>query len=100
MSAAFLSGPKPRVFGHRGAAGLAPENTIPSFALALAMGADILELLPHQRGIEHLRDPLRLVLAVTPFNHPLNQIAHKVAPAIAAGALTTSGTAMALGTCV
>jgi glycerophosphoryl diester phosphodiesterase len=47
MSAAFLSGPKPRVFGHRGAAGLAPENTIPSFALALAMGADILELDVH-----------------------------------------------------
>ena len=28
----------------------------------------------------------RLVAAITPFNHPLNQVAHKVAPAIAAGA--------------
>jgi len=33
-----------------------------------------------------LREPVRLVAAVTPFNHPLNQVAHKVAPAIAAGA--------------
>lgn len=30
-----------------------------------------------------LREPLRLVSAITPFNHPLNQVAHKVAPAIA-----------------
>jgi putative phosphonoacetaldehyde dehydrogenase len=33
-----------------------------------------------------LREPVRLVAAITPFNHPLNQVAHKVAPAIAAGA--------------
>ena len=32
------------------------------------------------------REPVRLVAAITPFNHPLNQVAHKVAPAIAAGA--------------
>lgn len=38
---------KPRVFGHRGAAGLAPENTLPSFALGLALGADVLELDVH-----------------------------------------------------
>lgn len=38
---------RPLVFGHRGAAGLAPENTIPSFALALALGADVLELDVH-----------------------------------------------------
>jgi phosphonoacetaldehyde dehydrogenase len=30
--------------------------------------------------------PVRLVAAITPFNHPLNQVAHKLAPAIAAGA--------------
>src|SRR5579871_3052587 len=30
-----------------------------------------------------LREPLRLVSAITPFNHPLNQVAHKVAPSIA-----------------
>ncbi len=32
------------------------------------------------------REPVRLVAAITPFNHPLNQVAHKIAPAIAAGA--------------
>lgn len=30
--------------GHRGAAGLAPENTLPGFALALAHGVDAVEL--------------------------------------------------------
>lgn len=38
---------RPLVFGHRGAAGLAPENTLPSFALALALGADVLEFDVH-----------------------------------------------------
>ena len=32
-----------------------------------------------------VREPAKLVLAITPFNHPLNQVAHKVCPAIAAG---------------
>jgi glycerophosphoryl diester phosphodiesterase len=35
------------VFGHRGAAGLAPENTLPSFSLAAALGAEYLELDVH-----------------------------------------------------
>lgn len=38
------------------------------------------------RKIFTLREPHRLVVAITPFNHPLNQVMHKVAPAIAAGA--------------
>ncbi len=38
------------------------------------------------RKIFTVREPLSLVVAITPFNHPLNQVAHKVAPAIAAGA--------------
>jgi putative phosphonoacetaldehyde dehydrogenase len=38
------------------------------------------------RKIFTLREPLRLVAAITPFNHPLNQVAHKIAPAIASGA--------------
>lgn len=38
------------------------------------------------RKIFTTREPLALVAAITPFNHPLNQVAHKVAPAIAAGA--------------
>src|SRR6185437_14622826 len=32
-----------------------------------------------------LREPLRVSTAITPFNHPLNQVAHKLAPAIAVG---------------
>lgn len=47
MSKGYFAGATPRVFGHRGAAGLAPENTIPSFALGLALGADMLELDVH-----------------------------------------------------
>lgn len=38
------------------------------------------------RRAHTLRVPLRLVGAITPFNHPINQVAHKLAPAIAAGA--------------
>jgi putative phosphonoacetaldehyde dehydrogenase len=37
------------------------------------------------RKIFTVREPLSLGLAITPFNFPLNQVAHKVAPAIAAG---------------
>jgi glycerophosphoryl diester phosphodiesterase len=43
----FFDGYPPRVFGHRGAAGLAPENTLPSFALAVALGASYIELDVH-----------------------------------------------------
>ncbi len=49
-------------------------------------------------------EPWDLVVAITPFNHPLNQVAHKVFPAIAAGAcvvlkpsLKTPLTAIKLG---
>ena len=35
------------LIGHRGAAGLAPENTLPSFALAAAHGCDAVELDVH-----------------------------------------------------
>lgn len=38
-----------------------------------------------KRKIFTVREPLKLALAITPFNHPLNQVAHKIAPAIAAG---------------
>ena len=38
------------------------------------------------RRAHTLRIPVRLVAAITPFNHPLNQVAHKVAPALAVGA--------------
>ena len=62
MSAAtYLARPRPRVFGHRGAAGVAPENTLPSFALATALGATYLELDVHATSdgeIVVLHDPL------------------------------------------
>lgn len=38
---------KPMIIGHRGAAGVAPENTLASFQLALAQGADGVELDVH-----------------------------------------------------
>lgn len=38
------------------------------------------------RRAHTLRVPVRTVAAITPFNHPLNQVAHKLAPALAAGA--------------
>src|SRR6267143_7128755 len=42
---------------------------------------------PHgkARKIFTLREPLGCAVCITPFNHPLNQVAHKLAPAIAAG---------------
>ncbi len=32
-----------------------------------------------------IKEPLDLVVAITPFNHPMNQVAHKIFPAIIAG---------------
>lgn len=43
------------------------------------------DLTPHgkARKIFTTREPLRAISAITPFNHPLNMISHKIAPAIA-----------------
>ncbi len=43
------------------------------------------DLTPHgkKRKIFTLREPLTAISAITPFNHPLNMISHKIAPAIA-----------------
>ncbi len=45
------------------------------------------DLTPHgkARKIFTTREPLRAISAITPFNHPLNMISHKIAPAIATG---------------
>jgi putative phosphonoacetaldehyde dehydrogenase len=46
------------------------------------------DITPHgrQRRVYTQRDPLLgVIVAITPFNHPMNQVAHKVAPAIATG---------------
>jgi len=42
-----FAGETPRLFGHRGAAGVAPENTLPSFRRALTDGVDVFELDVH-----------------------------------------------------
>ncbi|MEE8583892.1 MAG: aldehyde dehydrogenase family protein [Acidobacteriota bacterium] len=36
--------------------------------------------------MEVIAEPVRLAVGITPFNHPLNQVVHKAAPAVAAGA--------------
>ena len=43
------------------------------------------DLTPHgkARKIFTVREPLRSISAITPFNHPLNMVAHKIAPSIA-----------------
>lgn len=43
MTHPYFSVPIPTILGHRGAGGVAPENTLASFERALADGADILE---------------------------------------------------------
>jgi acyl-CoA reductase-like NAD-dependent aldehyde dehydrogenase len=43
------------------------------------------DLTPHgkSRKIYTKREPLNTISAITPFNHPLNMVAHKIAPSIA-----------------
>tara|TARA_B100000029_G_scaffold447469_1_gene469264 strand:- start:129 stop:1568 length:1440 start_codon:yes stop_codon:yes gene_type:complete len=43
------------------------------------------DLTPHgkARKIFTIREPLTAISAITPFNHPLNMVAHKIAPSIA-----------------
>ena len=43
------------------------------------------DLTPHgkERRIYTMREPVGAISAITPFNHPLNMVAHKIAPAIA-----------------
>jgi glycerophosphoryl diester phosphodiesterase len=50
----YEEGPRPRLFGHRGASGTMPENTLPAFSAALAEGADRLELDVHLSSDEHV----------------------------------------------
>ena len=44
VAASALAGARPAIIGHRGAAGLAPENTLPAFEAALRHGATWLQL--------------------------------------------------------
>jgi len=47
MTNNYLTGPRPRLFGHRGSAATHPENTLPAFAAALEAGVPYLELDVH-----------------------------------------------------
>ncbi len=56
----YLDGPRPRLFAHRGASGIAPENTLEAFTAGLAAGAERLELDVHATADGHvvvLHDP-------------------------------------------
>lgn len=46
----YFSRSLPRLFGHRGAAGIAPENTLASFRTAVEEGAEFFELDAHATG--------------------------------------------------
>src|ERR1043166_9352530 len=52
-----VSTPRPLVIGHRGYCQFAPENTLPSFKLAMAAGADLVELDYH-----HTKDGKLIVI--------------------------------------
>lgn len=51
---AYLDGPRPRLFAHRGASGTLPENTLEALAAGLDAGADRLELDVHASADGHL----------------------------------------------
>jgi glycerophosphoryl diester phosphodiesterase len=54
MSTPYFSGRRPRILGHRGAAGVCPENTLVSFRQAKADGADVLEMDVHLTRDKHV----------------------------------------------
>jgi len=54
MRTRFFEGLRPRIFGHRGASGSAPENTLISFEKAIEVGADILEMDVHATSDGHI----------------------------------------------
>ena len=54
----FFAPPRPRIFGHRGAAGEFPENTMVSFERAVRAGAIYLEL-----DIHMSREPRKKAVA-------------------------------------
>src|ERR1041384_3086855 len=52
----LLNGKHPLIIGHRGYAAKAPENTLPSFKLALEAGVDLVEL-----DYQHSKDGVPMV---------------------------------------
>ena len=53
----LLDQKRPLVIGHRGYCGVAPENTLPSFKLALEAGADLVEM-----DYQHSKDGVPVVI--------------------------------------
>jgi glycerophosphoryl diester phosphodiesterase len=53
----LLAGQPPLIVGHRGYSAIAPENTLPSFALAIEAGADLIEL-----DYQHSKDGVPMVI--------------------------------------
>ena len=53
----LLAAARPLVIGHRGYSAVAPENTLPSFQLALDAGADLVEL-----DYQHSKDGVPMVI--------------------------------------
>lgn len=53
----LLASPRPLVIAHRGYSAAAPENTLPAFRLAVAAGADLVEL-----DYYHTRDGVPIVI--------------------------------------
>ncbi len=49
-----MAAEKPSIIAHRGASGLAPENTLPAFRAAIEAGADGIELDVHLTRDGHL----------------------------------------------
>ena len=87
----YLEGPRPRIFGHRGASGDAPENTIESFRLALEQGADLADhpLARGERvrvGVEQLRAQLADQLEV----EPVLDLGERVAERLRRGAVAAA----------
>ena len=67
----FFDLPRPRLFGHRGASGELPENTLPAFARALEQGATLIETDVHRSAdgyvvIHHDADLARTTDAAGP----------------------------------
>jgi glycerophosphoryl diester phosphodiesterase len=53
----LLASKRPLIIGHRGCCAIAPENTLPSFRLALEAGADLVEL-----DYQHSKDGVPVVM--------------------------------------
>ncbi len=88
VDAMILEGGKPRMFAEQEF-----ERTIATFGWAAEeakrfCGSEVaMDGMIRGKGYEgHTRrEPLGIILAITPFNFPLNLVAHKVAPALAVG---------------